>query len=131
MRTYKLFYTLYFSPPSHYGIPRNACKCKICTEDCDLSIVRNGISYITDSETYGPEFTDKTGTVKQNYFIVEDFSTAYNCFESNFVTNGFSEENYLEIDKKEFADGPGDVAFSIEKIEIYDINNKLIESVDY
>ena len=119
MRTYKLFYTLYFSPPSHYGIPRNACKCKICTEDCDLSIVRTGISYITDGETYGPEF------------IVDDFSTAYNCFESNFVTDGFSEENYLEIDKKEFADGPGDVAFSIEKIEIYDINNKLIKSIDY
>ena len=131
MRTYKLFYSLYFSPPSHYGIPRNACKCKICTEDCDLSIVRNGITFISDGDKYGPEFIDKTGVVKQNYFIVDDFSTAYNCFESNFVTNGFSEENYFKIDKKEFVEGPGDVAFSIEKIEIYDINNELIKSVDY
>jgi hypothetical protein len=131
MRTYKLFYSLYFSPPTHYGIPRNACKCEICTEDCDLSIVRNDVTFVSDGDKYGPEFTDKAGTVKQNYFIVDDFSTAYNCFESNFVTNGFSEENYFRIDEQEFTDGPGDVAFSIEKIEIYDINNELIETVNY
>ena len=126
-KTYKVSYTLQFSPDEHFGVPRNECKCGVCP---DGSIVKEG----TEEYIHGEEYE-----VDGETFVMEDLFSAESYLDAKYESDNFDVYEYFEESKinpndnndAEFSDGFGDEQFDIDKVELYnDETNELLETTD-